>query len=435
LKQNSPESAPKEQWTLVRRARQLLTLHGPSGARRGSALKQLSIVKDGALLIRNGVVVEAGMSRRVENLKQSRNAREIDAGGRIVLPAFVDPDAVLVFPPVTGKCGSTGRNAAADPSTALHREDMRLCLVSKHRLAQTGAASAADWARSGVLSVGAHTRHAADLRDTLRILRIHQTLQSKPLRIRSVYAPVTSAPDEAGTEELIKALKAKALPKIRQRKLAAIVEFTLDRVESASGGWDRVDVIRQAAIAAAALGYSIRMRTSGVPDQEMLELIVGAASVSLIAPPLGSDARVREMAQMAKFGCVHVLRAIATLDEDWKGAEAIRKEIEAGIPVAIASGFRAGSMTSLNPQFLLHLAVRRFGMLPEEAIVASSYNAACSLRMSHVTGSLEPGKAADLLIMDVSDYHDLFCRVGHNDVHLAMRAGNIVYRRGPLTLD
>jgi imidazolonepropionase len=74
-------------------------------------------------------------------------------------------------------------------------------------------------------------------------------------------------------------------------------------------------------------------------------------------------------------------------------------------------------------------------MTPGEAIVAATYNAACSLRLSHVTGSLEPGKAADLLIMDVPDYRELFHRVAHNDVLLAMKSGNTIYRRGVLTLD
>ena len=55
--------------------------------------------------------------------------------------------------------------------------------------------------------------------------------------------------------------------------------------------------------------------------------------------------------------------------------------------------------------------------------------------MSHVTGSLEPGRAADLLIMDVPDYRELARRAGHNDVQLALRAGRVVYQRAGLNLD
>jgi imidazolonepropionase len=421
-----PEPASKDQWTLIRRARQLLTLRGPSGPRSGSALNELSVVNDGALLVHNGVIQEAGGSRRVENLKQARHAREVDVGGRIVMPAFVDPDAVLVYPPPSTR-PSAGRSAA-DIS-----RDSRLHLVSKHRLSLTGASAAADWVRSGVLSVGAHTGYASDLRDTLRILRIHQTLQSKPLRIRSIYSPFTGPGDHEVTADLMNTLLSRALPTIRNRKLAAIVEFSPNI--GLAGGARNIDTIRRLAIAAAASNYTIRIRIQNAPEQEILELTLGAAAAALIAPPLETGASVRPIVQLARLGCVHIFPVTSAMQDNWTNAAGARREIDEGVPVAIASAFRAGGVTSLNPQFLLHLAVKRFGMTPEEAIVASTYNAACSLRMSHVTGSLEPGKAADLLVMDVADYRDLVHRVGHNDVQFAMRAGNVVYRRGPLMLD
>jgi imidazolonepropionase len=83
-------------------------------------------------------------------------------------------------------------------------------------------------------------------------------------------------------------------------------------------------------------------------------------------------------------------------------------------------------------QFLLHLAVCQLGLTVEEAITASTWNGACALRLSHVTGSLEPGKAADLLLLDVPDYRELPRRAGHHDVSLAMRAGQVVFRNSPL---
>ncbi|HYZ84226.1 MAG TPA: hypothetical protein VE621_07470, partial [Bryobacteraceae bacterium] len=75
---------------LVRGARQLLTLNGPSGPRRGSAMANLGLIEDGAVLIVNGVVASVGPSRRVENLAEARGAAEINATGRVVMPGFVD---------------------------------------------------------------------------------------------------------------------------------------------------------------------------------------------------------------------------------------------------------------------------------------------------------------------------------------------------------
>src|ERR1700733_800266 len=76
--------------TLVRGARQLLTLRGPNGPRRGADLRKLGIIQDGAVLVADGLITEVGPSRRVENLEPARGAEEIDARGCVVLPGFVD---------------------------------------------------------------------------------------------------------------------------------------------------------------------------------------------------------------------------------------------------------------------------------------------------------------------------------------------------------
>src|SRR5262252_6007438 len=84
---------------LIRGARQLLTLRGPKGPRRGSDLNELGIISDGALLIRDGLIEEVGPTRRVENLAAARGAVEVSALTRVVMPGFVDSHTHLVFPP------------------------------------------------------------------------------------------------------------------------------------------------------------------------------------------------------------------------------------------------------------------------------------------------------------------------------------------------
>ena len=75
---------------LIRGARQLLTVRGDRGPRAGPSLNELNVIQDGAVLIQDGILVEVGPSRRVENLTQARNAIEINAAGRVVMPGFVD---------------------------------------------------------------------------------------------------------------------------------------------------------------------------------------------------------------------------------------------------------------------------------------------------------------------------------------------------------
>jgi imidazolonepropionase-like amidohydrolase len=82
--------------TLLRGARQLLTLRGPAGPRRGTELRNLGIIQDGAVLISDASIAEVGPTRRLENLSVARDAEEIDASGCVVLPGFVDSGVTLI---------------------------------------------------------------------------------------------------------------------------------------------------------------------------------------------------------------------------------------------------------------------------------------------------------------------------------------------------
>ena len=140
----------------------------------------LNVVKNGALLIRNGIIQDVGPSRRVENLAGARKAREIDATGKLVMPAFVDADMALVIPaPLENQSDGSTRDCAS-----------ALRIMSRKRVQAGAAEMAAEWARYGCLTVGAHTGCAADLKNVGKVLRTHQALQARPLRIRSILAPV-----------------------------------------------------------------------------------------------------------------------------------------------------------------------------------------------------------------------------------------------------
>ncbi|MBV8896013.1 MAG: hypothetical protein JO051_05865, partial [Acidobacteriaceae bacterium] len=87
------------QLLLLQGAKQVLTLRGPRGVRRGAALRDLGVIEDGAVLLRDGVIAEVGSTRRLENLKDARAAIEIPANGRIVVPGFVDAHVSLRIDP------------------------------------------------------------------------------------------------------------------------------------------------------------------------------------------------------------------------------------------------------------------------------------------------------------------------------------------------
>jgi imidazolonepropionase len=254
----------------------------------------------------------------------------------------------------------------------------------------------------------------------VKVLRIHQALQGRPLRIRSILSP------PARNDGLPKNFAEKWLPAIRGKKLAAMLELAADGSDSVFN----FELFRSLATVAAALGYSVRLRANGLLDPNILEFATGAGVVSVIAP---SDFACP--GALADMGCVHVIPMPEAFREDRNQRVSVRQAIDAGTPVALGSGYGTNGSAAFNPQFLLHLAGDRFGLTCEEAIIATTYNAACALRLSHVAGSLEPGKAADLVVMDVPDYRELARRVGHSDAEMVIRAGQPIYRRAQVTPD
>lgn len=146
--------------TLLRGARQLLTLRGPEGRRRGIELRNLGIIQDGAVLISDGSIIEVGPTRRLENLAAAREAEEIDASGCVVMPGFVDSGVALVR-------GVAGHSPRALKTLALHRIEEAIRCGTTAFEARCGPAPAAG---------------------ALKVLRVHAALRELPLTLVSTIA-------------------------------------------------------------------------------------------------------------------------------------------------------------------------------------------------------------------------------------------------------
>ncbi len=389
-------------------------------------MTELNIVPKGALLIHNGIVMDVGPASRVENLAGARHAREVDATGRVVMPAFIDADVALVGSASFGHYNS-------DAPTENGGDGAFLRLMSRQRVLARASAMSAECARYGCVTIGANTRCALDLKNIGKVLRVHQALQLKPMRIRSIFSPQFPADGANGAkpaDQILEALTSKWLPAVKSKKLASVVELTVSGADIP--GFD-IGMLRTAAVVAAGLGYAIRLRSPSRLEPVHLQLALAAGAIAIVAP---MDTLRAFVGPLSAVGCVRVIPASEGFRDDApNAARAIRSAIDEGAAIALTSSYRLLDASSLNMQYLLHLAAERLGLTAEEAITATTWNPACSLRLSHVTGSLEPGKSADLLLMEVSDYRELARRAGHHDVSLVMRAGQIVVRSPALSVD
>ena len=107
-----------------------------------------------------------------------------------------------------------------------------------------------------------------------------------------------------------------------------------------------------------------------------------------------------------------------------------RALIDSGAAVALATNFNPQHTPTLNMQTVVTLACLRLKMTVAEAIAAATINGAHALGCANRVGSLELGKSADLLMLNIADYRDLADTFGTNVVHMTMKRGEVIYQEG-----
>jgi len=106
-----------------------------------------------------------------------------------------------------------------------------------------------------------------------------------------------------------------------------------------------------------------------------------------------------------------------------------KKMLDAGGAIALASGYDSKHAPIFSMQMVVALAVLRLRLTAEQAIAATTINAAHALGCADEVGSLEAGKRADILVLSLSDYREIPRRIGVNQVQMALRDGNLMINR------
>jgi imidazolonepropionase len=213
---------------------------------------------------------------------------------------------------------------------------------------------------------------------------------------------------------------AEFLPKLRRRRLARFADlYWQEEAGRGSSGKQYLELARH-------MGLGTKVHAEVPSPGEAVALAAGhhAASVDHLEYATSDDAAV-----LGRSQTVATLLPGASFHRDSRYAPA-RTLIEAGAAVALATNFNPHHTPTLNMQAVVKLACCRMGMTPAEAISAATINGAHALACADTTGSLEPGKSADLLILNISDYRELAHHFGTNLVHTTIKRGEIIWEEG-----
>lgn len=399
---------------LIRGARQLLTLRGERAPRRGAELNELSIIHDGAVLVRDGVLEEIGPTRRVENLAAARRTVEVNAAGRVVIPGFVDCHTHLPFP-LPGM-------PEHDPETAA-----RLVRAnSGKRLAAKLLAYLEAMARHGTTTVEAQAG-CQDESAAIKLLRVLGLLKREPIDVVPSFLcrlPAVRLDGQTAMEAALEWAVGTLLPKLQKRRLTHFADLVCDGEAAHQPYYSRfLEEARR-------MGFRCRIQAEpgpgGAPSRQAIALaeegpVLSIGHLENVAP--------HDLERLAACGTMATLLPCCGL-RNGAEREPARALIAAGVPVALATNFNPLHTPTLNMQTAVALATMNLGMTVAEAISAATINAAHVAGCAERAGSLELGKPADLAILNIGDYRNLAHHFGTNLVHLTMKRGNFIYQEG-----
>ena len=410
---------------LVRGARQLLTLRGPSGPRRGGDLLNLGVIQDGAVLIVDGLIHQVGSSRRIENLEAARGAEEINASGRVVLPGFVDSHTHLVGGPARlldyemSLAGASHAqiNQAGGGFPAIYRS---LQEIPSRTLEAHARRVLRDCIRQGTTTIEAKSGYGVNETGELKTLRVHAALRNAPVALVSTFMAAHFIPPgfDRTPGEYIDWLCSSMLPLIRRRRLAEFAEICCEE------GVFSIDQARKYLEAAKRLGFGLKMHAGQYKNIGGVRLAVelGTTSVGHVIFVDQYDVDL-----LAQSNTIATLLPGSVFHLGSPAYSPARTLIDRGAAVALATNYNPATSPSHNMQMMLSQACREMAMTPAEAISAATINGAHSLRLANRAGSIEVGKDADLVMLSVPDYREIPYHFGVNLVEMTMTKGRVIH--------
>ncbi len=388
----------------VLHASQLVTLAGPQQPRAGSDMSNLAIIRDGGMLITDGKIDIVGLS----------DAEIIDAGGRVVLPGFVDAHTHLVF--AGNRLDDFERRARGETYEQIAKAGGGIWSTVEKTRAASGdelfaqAQKHTEWfLRCGTTTVEAKSGYGLTVEDELKILRVMSRLNEEtPLEIVPTFLGAHAVPREMDADEYIELVIDEMLPRIATEKLAEFCDVFCER------GYFDVKKSRRILTAARELGLRLRIHADQLTSSGGAKL---AAELEATTADHLEKTDEQGIAAMKSVGVQPVLlpgSVYALGSTDYPRA---REMIEAGLAVVIATDFNPGSSPTASMPMILSLACTQMKMSPPEAITAATINAAYSLNRGDRIGSLERGKLANFSVFDCEDYRELAYWFGTPQTH------------------
>jgi len=418
---------------LIKNANEVITLKSAEqGPRTKEQMRDIAVVENGSVLMEGNSIVAVGPIAQLEADFPGlvKVAEVIDASGKVAMPGLVDCHTHLVH----GGTREQEFNMRLNGSTymeimnaggGIHATTKRTRETSFGDLYEKTMNHLDVFLKHGVTTVEAKSGYGLDWETEKKQLEVVKELQaSHDIDVVSTFMGAHAVPrDYKGREdEFVDVVIHDMLPKVAELKLAEFNDVFCEK------GVFTPEQSRRILEAGKALGLTPKIHADEIEPYKGAELASEVGAISAEHLLVASDEGIQKMAEAGTIAVLLPGTAFFLRAPFARG----RLMIDEGVPVAISTDFNPGSSPTMSLPFIMNLACMHMGMTLEEVLTATTINAAYALNRGHQIGSLEAGKQADVIILDVANYKQLQYFYGMNHTNTVIKDGRVVVQDGIL---
>ncbi len=373
-----------------------------------------------SIAIHAGRILSIGPEHHL--LQQYQPQEVLDVEGRCVVPGFVDPHTHLVYagcrhPELELRLQGKSYLEILEAGGGIMDTVQKTRASSEETLFLMALQRLDEMLRLGTTTVEIKTGYGLDLKNELKMLQVIQRLKESAVQdLVATFLGAHVIPPEYRThrqdfvQEVIQ-----WLPKARS--MAEFVDVFMDE------GAFTADETREILTVARDLGYRIKLHADELANTGGAQLAAEFHAVSadhlVHTDPEGFEA-------LNRAGTVPILLPATSFFLRSPYARAVEMWRQ-GLPVALATDHNPGTSPTYSMPFVMQLAVFEMGLQPWQALVAATAHAARALGLENRVGTLDPGKQADLVILDAESYIHLVYELGRPLIAAVFKRGTLVY--------
>ena len=414
---------------LIENASEVVTLRG--GSRKpllGEQMKNLGIIKDGSIAVKEGKIVAVGKTGEIKGKFEGKET--VDAEGKVVMPSFVDPHTHLVFAGSREEefemriQGSTYMEILERGGGILKtvRETRK---ASRDELIESCKKTLDTMLEHGTTTVEAKSGYGLTTMDEIKCLEVMKVLNQKhPIDIVPTFLGAHAIPLEYknNPDEYVDLLINEMIPEVASRKLAEFCDVFCEK-----GVFD-VSQSRKILLKGKEQGLTPKLHADEMTRLGGAELAVEVGAISASHLLFASDEGLKAMAKKRVMAVLLPGASFSLMTGRYADA---RKMISWGVPVALGTDYNPSCWIE-SQQIVIALACHQMSMTPAEAITATTINAAHAINRAQTVGSLEAGKKADIAVLNAPNHKFLGYRFGTNLIDKVVKNGKLVVNEGKI---